>query len=33
MVKNQVLIVGASSTRSRFYGNIFERVTRYIPAR
>jgi hypothetical protein len=32
MVKNQVLIVGASSTRSRFYGNIFERVTRYIPA-
>jgi hypothetical protein len=32
MVKNQVLIVGASSTRSRFYGNIFQRVTRYIPA-
>jgi hypothetical protein len=32
MVKNQLLIVGASSTRSRFYGNIFERVTRYIPA-
>ena len=33
MVNNQVLIVGASSTRSRFYGNIFERVTRYVPAR
>jgi len=32
MIKNQVLIVGASSTRSRFYGNIFQRVTRYIPA-
>jgi hypothetical protein len=32
MIKNQVLIVGASSTRARFYGNIFERVTRYIPA-
>jgi hypothetical protein len=32
MVKNQVLIVASSSTRSRFYGNIFQRVTRYIPA-
>lgn len=32
MVKNQVLIVGASSTRSRFYGNIFQRVTRYVQA-
>ena len=32
MVKNQVLIVASSSTRARFYGNIFERVTRYIPA-
>jgi hypothetical protein len=32
MVKNQVLIVASSSTRSRFYGNIFQRVTRYIQA-
>jgi hypothetical protein len=32
MVKNQVLIVGTSSTRSRFYGNIFQRITRYVPA-